>query len=119
MTLLATQNSNLSQNSPPSWLIEIHSKLWKRPDLFDQIFRTATLTENHFLELQHQLDKLNPERMEESYVAKDVLATKSAFLQAKSTPLKADVQLDGLVPRLVFDASSHLLMLWTTTVTTT
>lgn len=38
------------------------------------------------------------------YVAKDVLATKSAFLLLGSTPLKPDV-VDGLIPRLVFDAS--------------
>ena len=38
MALLATitpsssQNSNLSLNSPPSWLVEIHSELWGRRD---------------------------------------------------------------------------------------
>ena len=68
------------------------------------IFRTANLTKDDFIELQRTLDELNPERMSEFYVAKNVLATKSAFLLPKSTPLKPDV-VDGLIPRLVFDTS--------------
>jgi hypothetical protein len=110
MTLLATltpsssQNSNLSQNSPPSWLVEIYSKLWKRTDLFDQIFRTATLTKDNFKGLQDLLDKENPGRTSDLYVAKDVLAKKADFLREKSKPLEIDFG-DGLVPRLVFDAT--------------
>ena len=38
-------------------------------------------------------------------MAKKVLATKSAFLRVKSTPLSTDFG-EGLAPRLVFDASS-------------
>lgn len=30
--------------SPPFWLVDLHSKLWGKRDLFDEIFRTATLT---------------------------------------------------------------------------
>ena len=111
MALLATitpsssQNSNLSLNSPPSWLVEIHSELWGRRDLFGKIFRTATLTKDDFTELQVWLDKQNPERVSDSYKAKNVLATKSRFLRTRSTALNRGFG-DGLVPRLVFDASS-------------
>ena len=111
MTLSATitpsssQNPNLSLNSPPSWLVEIHSELWGRRDLFGKIFRTATLTKDDFTELQVWLDKQNPERVSDSYKAKNVLATKSRFLRTRSTALNRGFG-DGLVPRLVFDASS-------------
>ncbi|KAF8227839.1 hypothetical protein L208DRAFT_277803 [Tricholoma matsutake] len=115
MTLLATitpsssQNSNLSLNSlptsPPPWLVEIHSKLWGRCDLFGDIFCTANLTKADFIELQCQLQELNPECNSESYVAKDVLAAKSAFLRSRSTALFGTNLGMGLVPRLVFDPS--------------
>ncbi|KAF8230936.1 hypothetical protein L208DRAFT_1399781 [Tricholoma matsutake] len=84
MTLLATitpssfQNSNLSLNSLPPWLVEIHT---------------------NFIELQHQLQELNPECNSESYVAKDVLATKSAFLRSRSTALfSTNLVLDASQP---------------------
>jgi hypothetical protein len=63
------------------------------------------LTKADFIKLQRQLQELNPERSSESYVAKDVLATKSAFLRARSTPLSGTDLGKGPVPRLVFDAS--------------
>ena len=44
-------------------------------DLFGEIFRTATLTKDHFIELQCLLDAQNPKRISDSYVAKNVLAT--------------------------------------------
>ncbi|KAM6504274.1 hypothetical protein JOM56_001217 [Amanita muscaria] len=94
-----------SLESPPSWLVEIHSKLKGKRDLFGQIFRTANLTKADFIELQRQLQELNPERNSESYVAEDVLATKSAFLRSRSTALSDTNLGNGLVPRLVFDAS--------------
>ncbi|KAF8220210.1 hypothetical protein L208DRAFT_1417029 [Tricholoma matsutake] len=115
MTLFATitpsssQNSNLSLNSLPTllppWLVEIHSKLWGRCDLFGDIFHTANLTKADFIKLQHQLQELNPECNSESYVAKDVLAMKSAFLCSRSTALFGTNLGKGLVPRLVFNAS--------------
>ena len=111
MTLLATitpsssHKGNLSLNSPPSWLAAIHSKLWGKDESFGDIFRTATLTKDDFNELQALLDEQNPQRISDSYVAEDVLATKSAFLRVKSTPLSTDFG-NGLAPRLVFDASS-------------
>jgi hypothetical protein len=86
MTLLATTGiTNLSLDSPPPWLIEIHRKLWGRHDLFGEIFRTANLTKADFIELQRRLQELNPERNSDSSVAEDVLATKSAFLRSRST----------------------------------
>ncbi|KAM6494870.1 hypothetical protein JOM56_009493 [Amanita muscaria] len=89
------------------WLGEIHRKLWGKRELFGDIFRTVTLTKDDFIELQHQLQEQNPDRNSESYVAKDVLAIKSAFLRSRSTP---DVASDapGLVPRLVFNDSQGL-----------
>ncbi|KIM85910.1 hypothetical protein PILCRDRAFT_328976 [Piloderma croceum F 1598] len=46
VTTIAPSSSNTSNLSagPPSWLVEIHQKLWSRQDLFDQIFCTANLT---------------------------------------------------------------------------
>ena len=41
-------------------------------------------------------------------MTKNVLATKSAFLRIKSTPLSTDFG-NGLAPRLVFDASSDVV----------
>ena len=115
MTLSATitpsssHNSNLSLNSPPSWLVEMYSKLWGRHDLFGEIFRTATLTEDHFIELQRLLEALNPERNSDKYVAKNVLATKSTFLYSRSTALDVDADVgNGPVPRLLFDAPHPL-----------
>ena len=90
-------SKNLSLKSPPSWLVEIHSELWGRHDLYGKIFHTATLTKDDFTELQVLLDKQNPERISDSYVAEDVLATKSAFLCIKSTPLSTDFG-NGLAP---------------------
>ena len=87
-----------------SWLAVIHHKLWGEREFFGKIFRTANLTEHHFKELQDLLDKDNPGRTSDLYVAKDVLARKADFLREKSKPLEIDFG-DGLVPRLVFDAT--------------
>ena len=98
ITPSSSHNSNLSLNSPPSWLVEIHSELWGKLDLFGEIFRTATLTKDHFIELQCLLDARNPKRNSNKYEAEDVLAIKSAFLRSRSTALDLDLG-DGLVPR--------------------
>ncbi|KAF8219399.1 hypothetical protein L208DRAFT_1418274, partial [Tricholoma matsutake] len=105
MTLLATITPSTLPTSPPPWLVEIHSKLWGRHDLFGDIFHTANLTKANFIKLQHQLQELNPECNSESYVAKDVLATKSAFLRSRSTALFNTNLGKGLVPQLVLNAS--------------
>ena len=67
--------------------------------------RAPKPTRADFIELQRQLQELNPERNSESYVAKDVLATKSTFLRSRSTALFGTNLGKGLVPRLVFDTS--------------
>ena len=92
---------------PPPWLVEIHEKLWGKSDLFGELFRTVTLTKSDFFELQTLLDGQNIERRLDSYVADNVLATKSAFLRSRSNPLTiADLDGGGLVARLVFNAQS-------------
>lgn len=80
----SSKGSNLSQDPPPPWLIEIHEKLWGRRDLFDQVFRTANLTKDHFIKLQTKLHILHPSRNSETYIAVDVLDTKSHFLRSIS-----------------------------------
>jgi hypothetical protein len=104
----SSNNSNLSPN-PPAWLDEIHNKLWGKGELTGEIFRKAYLTESDFRELQHKLHNDNPQRNSESYVAKNVLAVKSAFLRSKSVPVvdPAYFNTDYLVPKLVID-TSHL-----------
>ncbi|KIL62834.1 hypothetical protein M378DRAFT_108009 [Amanita muscaria Koide BX008] len=89
------------------WLGEIHHKLWGKRELFGDIFRTVALTKDDFIELQHQLQEQIPDRNSKSYVAKNVLAIKSAFLRSRSTPDIAS-NAPGLVPRLVFNASQGL-----------
>jgi hypothetical protein len=66
------------------WLPEIHKKLWGRRDLVGQIFRKANLTKTDFVELQDQLQSVNPSRSSTSYIAVDVLATKAGFLRSRS-----------------------------------
>ncbi|KIL61625.1 hypothetical protein M378DRAFT_166758 [Amanita muscaria Koide BX008] len=103
------------------WLCEIHRKLWGKRELFGEIFRTVALTKDDFIKLQHQLQEQNPDRNSESYVAKNVLAIKSAFLHSRSTApisftavsgsvVSPDIASNapGLVPRLVFNASQGL-----------
>lgn len=68
----------------------MHHKLWRDHQSFGKIFRTVTLTKDHFGKLQSLLDIENPGRTSDSYVAKDVLETDFG---------------NGVAPRLVFDAS--------------
>ncbi|KAF8326911.1 hypothetical protein F5887DRAFT_1013155 [Amanita rubescens] len=98
----------LPSNDSRSWLAVVHHKLWGEHDFFGKIFRTANLTEHHFKELQDLLDKENPGRTSDLYVAKDVLAKKADFLRENSKPLDIDFG-DGLVPRLVFNATQPVV----------
>ena len=96
--------------SPPFWLVDLHSKLWGKRDLFDEIFRTATLTKNDFIELQQQLHTHDPERNSDSYVSKNVIAIKASFLRSKSTAAFAHLDTtsnhdSGLAPKLDFDTT--------------
>ena len=90
ITSLSSHNSNLSLKSPPSWLVEIHSELWGRRDLYGKIFRTATLTKDDFTELQVLLDKQNPERISDSYKAKMFLL-RNLHSYAPGAPLLAQI----------------------------
>jgi hypothetical protein len=107
-------SSNLSLKSPPPWLVEIHSKLWGRRDLFDQLFRTAKLTKTDFIELQCLLHHHNTDRNSRSYVAKDVLAIKAKFLRSKSlSDSVAEAHFNaksngGLTPKVAFDTSADI-----------
>ncbi|KAF8229807.1 hypothetical protein L208DRAFT_150294 [Tricholoma matsutake] len=85
ITPSSSQNSNLSLNSPPPWLVEIHSKLWGKRDLLGRIFRTANLTTTDFIELQLRLESNDPSRSSPSYAAQNVLDIKSDFLRKKSS----------------------------------
>lgn len=105
MIRLVGSESSQQPNLPPSWLVEIYNELWGRHELFGQIFRSANLTKADFIELQRRLQELNHE-ISESYVAKDVLATKATFLRSRSTSLGTVTDLgNGLVPRPRFNAS--------------
>ncbi|KIL65168.1 hypothetical protein M378DRAFT_32723, partial [Amanita muscaria Koide BX008] len=108
LSMESRPSATMSPNSDSlPWLVEIHHKLWRKHHLFHQIFRTATLTKADFIQLQDQLQELNPNRNSKSYVAGNVLATKSAFLRSRSTPSVAS-DAPSLVPRLVFDVSQGL-----------
>ncbi len=75
----------IASETPP-WLPELHQKLWNRRDLYDEIFRLATLTRDDFIELQRLLHKHNPSRQE---TVTKVLSIKTTFLRAKSVPLSS------------------------------
>jgi hypothetical protein len=108
----SSRKSNLSSlPPPPPWLVELHSKLWGKRDLFDEIFRTVTLTQNDFIELQQQLHSHDPERNSDSSESKDVTTIKAGFLRSKSTAdptafAHFDATPNGnLAPKLVFDTT--------------
>ncbi|KAF8340993.1 hypothetical protein F5887DRAFT_1224859 [Amanita rubescens] len=79
-----TVTPSSSRDSPPNWLAEIHKKLWGKSHLFGEIFRTANLTTADFIQLQLELERINPSRTEPSYKAQDVLKVKADFLRKKS-----------------------------------
>jgi hypothetical protein len=85
VTLFSSENTNLSPDSRPPWLVEIHNKLWGKRDLFGQIFRTANLTTTDFIELQLLLESNDPSRSSPSYAAQNVSNIKSDFLRKKSS----------------------------------
>ncbi|EDR08045.1 uncharacterized protein LACBIDRAFT_327283 [Laccaria bicolor S238N-H82] len=93
-----SQDSNLSQESLQNWLAELHQKLWGKGHLFGSIFRTVTLTTNDFVELQLELQSVNPSRTEPSYKAHDVLKVKAEFLHRKSCEATWEPNTDELVP---------------------
>ena len=106
-SLSAKSNHSLS---PPIWLTELHTKLWGKRQLFDDIFRTVTLIKAGFIQLQQQLHSRNPERNSNTYVAQNVLAIKAEFLRSRSsadsTAIASHIEPnDNLVPKLVFNTT--------------
>src|SRR5271154_1228246 len=69
---------------PYDWLVELHRKLWGKTVLLDQIIRTVTLDESDFIQLQIELQSLNPSRGSDSYAPTDVQCAKSAFLRSRN-----------------------------------
>jgi hypothetical protein len=85
--------------SEDAQLFELHSKLWGRKDLFDQIFRAVDLTADDFVQLQGDLHDLHPSRNHMSYQSRDVLTAKIGLLRSKpSRPLTIT---GSLVPKVV------------------
>jgi len=98
-------------------LVEIHKKLWGGRDLFGH---TANLTKTDLIELQDQLQSLNPSRSSEPYITLDALPTKLDFLRSRSfVDIAAAAHFatcnagshGNLVPELVIDTSKDLTRL--------
>jgi hypothetical protein len=50
-----------------SWLQDLYSKLWRRADLGQQIFRKVTVTENLYEEMERRLNAQHPDRHNREY----------------------------------------------------
>ncbi len=83
--LLAATVPSSSENGNPPWLVEIHSKLWGRRDLFNKIFRLANLTKMDFIKLQLLLEGNDSSRSSPTYEAQNVLNIKADFLRKQSS----------------------------------
>ncbi|EDR09963.1 uncharacterized protein LACBIDRAFT_318345 [Laccaria bicolor S238N-H82] len=76
------KRARLTSSKVPDWLQELHEKLWNRKDLYEELFRSVTLTLADYEKLQDSMAKLYPNRKEKDYRAgTDGLATKLAVLQ--------------------------------------
>lgn len=85
------------------WLEELHSKLWGREDLLNQVFRSVDLTKKDFVELQSNLHGLNPSRNCKSYKSnkKNILDVKIDFLRSR-TARPVTTTTDSPVSKVVF-----------------
>jgi hypothetical protein len=103
----------------PAWLVELHEKLWGREDVFGQVFRAVDLTIDDFTHLQRDLHHLNSSRNQKSYVSRDVLEAKTAFLRSRTathtltttgSPVPKVVLQppDGLIPMDVMDVGVRI-----------
>ena len=74
-----------------AWLLELHSKIWDRKDLWQELFHTVEITAAHYYELQERLGKLYPDRHTRDYHAgsEGVLSTKLELLRNFKPPLVA------------------------------
>jgi hypothetical protein len=74
------------------WLFELHSKIWGRKDLEQDLFNKLEITAAHYVELQKRLGRLYPNRNLEDYWNSDVLSTKLNILQSFEPPPEALIQ---------------------------
>jgi hypothetical protein len=86
------------------WLVEPHSKLWGRKDVFHQVFRAVKLTKEDFIGLQRDLHHLNSSRNHKNYVTENVLNTKVDFLRSRTATYPLTIT-GSLVPKVVLHAS--------------
>jgi hypothetical protein len=54
-------------NSEDAWLVELHSKLWNKKHLQQELFQTIEITAAHYKELQERLSKQFPNRHSPNY----------------------------------------------------
>ena len=81
----------------PDWLQELHKKLWNRKDIYQELFRSVTLTLADYNKLQESMTKLYPNREDNDYLD-GVLAAKLAVLQSKNNHSVADHGPEHIVP---------------------
>ena len=77
-----------------AWLLELHTKIWDRKDLWQELYHTVEITAAHYDELQARLDKLYPKRHTPEYLAgtEGVLSTKLELLRNFKSPLVTPAQ---------------------------
>jgi len=63
--------------------MEVHSKIWDRPDLSSQLYHKVEVTVAHYDALQERLRKVHPDRDSSNYIAStnNVLPIKLEILQ--------------------------------------
>ena len=74
----------LADDPGPSWLEEVHSKIWNRKELEPELFRKVKVTQAHYTQLQMRLEAQHPDRDLPEYDGKDndVLSVKLDFLRS-------------------------------------
>jgi hypothetical protein len=94
----------------PSWLSELHQKLWgKRKELFDRVFRAVDLTADYFIELQPELHGLDSSRNHKSDPLEEVLSTKIRFLCSRTATHRLTIT-SSPIPKVVFDSEDLILV---------
>ncbi|KIK03233.1 hypothetical protein K443DRAFT_5495 [Laccaria amethystina LaAM-08-1] len=79
-----SKRARLTGPEVPNWLQELHEKIWNRKDLYEELFRSVTLTLADYDKLQDSMTDLYPNREEKHYrVGIDgVLAAKLSVLRS-------------------------------------
>lgn len=75
-----------------AWLFDLHSKIWDRKDLEQELFYRLEITAAHYVELQKRLDDLYPNRSSEDYQNGNVLSIKLNILRSFAPPPEALIQ---------------------------